>query len=252
MLRYALLGMAERTATADGAWWPTAERTGWSVQLDVAYLSGGASATVVLEVSPTQDSDTARTLATVTLNATGRTTKVASDLGVQAWDGYLRARVSAITGTVVFGVRAEAAFLSGTDPNDLGLLSKELRGFSGVVELVQAAEAEVVNLLVGSTPAPAADWAVTPSLLPVGAVAPGATAPGGMELVVDLAQSGVVDAIRAAVVLQAEHLFRRHKLSNSAEPSALVTLRAMEGLAPGVEALLRPWRPAASRTWRGR
>jgi hypothetical protein len=256
VLRYHLLPLWTRTGTEDGAWFPVAERTKWSAVVDVAFLSPGGSVTVTLEASPTGEEATARTLGSaIVVAATGTTTKDAAFLGVKAYDGYLRARVTAIAGTAVLRVTAEAPFVDGSDPKDQALLSKEVRGLSEVVALVSAAEDDVVaRLVTRSAVGPVANRPFTPDVVgrPFGEAESMDGAARGSALALDLAQPGAATAVRSAVVRQAEHRFRRGKLEQNPDPAALVTLRSLPELSPEASVLLDPFRPIQGRRFRGR
>ena len=256
MLRYHLFPLATRTGAEDGPWFPVAERTKWSVVVDVAFLSPGGSVTVTLEASPTAEEATARALGSAIVAAvTGTTTRDAAALAIKAYDGYLRARVTAVTGSAVLRVTAEAPFVDGSDPKDQALLSKEVRGLSEVAVLVAAAEDDVVaRLVTRSAVGPVADRPFTPAAVgrPVEEAEADAGAARGSALALDLAQPGAATAVRVAVVRQAEHRFRRSKLEQNPDHSALVTLRSLSELSSEVSVLLDPFRPIQGRRYRGR
>lgn len=262
-----LLAMARRAAAESSGAAPLAGRTALSFELDVARITGAL--TVVCEASATGDDDSWDALATVSPTESGRTPTA---VVAQPFHRYARARIAAID-SATLEARLVAPFM---DPvADASLFTKELRAFGdGFARIVAEAEEAVMSEILKATrkcavPVPFATPLATP--IPIGAapndnpylptLIPVYTAeeaerlagtPGALELTVTMDLPGFGDTMRAAIVLQAEHLFHRHKLQLSDEAAALVSLRAFPEIAPGLTRVLSKYANTALSVWRGR
>jgi len=208
------------------------------------------------------------TVATVTLDTAGKEAVVGFTLA--PGESYLRGRIARLPGDApaLVSLDTSAAFVDATD-SDASLFSKELRGFAdGFLRIVAHAEEVVLGELFTSKRAQAGlptPYGITPiagnvepwlpSLVSVytrGFAERSAGVPAAPELIARMDLPGFGDCVRAAVILQAEHLFRRHKLTQSDEPSAVVTLRDYPPLAPGLTRALDKYTNTAMSVWRGR
>lgn len=248
--------MAKRTAIETGGALPLAGRTSGKFVLDVARITGGA-VTVIIETSPTGEDDGLWTqlVSFGAINAVGTTQKASiADWTLAAREKFVRARISTLTASeVAFSVRADLPFVDASA--DSALFSKELRSFAdGFARIVGEAEDAVLRELMPRTNPTDVVGSPFPSVVALSSSA--SELLGGLpdELVIDadMRLVGFGDEVRRAIVQQAEHLFRRHKLANSAEASALVSLRQMPLLAPGLMSGLERFRNQKSITWRGR
>ncbi len=277
MLVFELLGFAKRTATEDGAAFPTGGRTRWTLTLEVARLSAGGSVTVVVEASPTGADDSWSELESFGVQAaTGEVERTSTadqspDFSVTRRDRFFRGRVTAIVGDATCRLSAQAPFLD-LVPEDLALVSKELREFADVERVLRRAEEDVLSLVMrqvtagelGLTRGGAGSTAVsdpdgnpfTPLvvswLTPLDAEIM-AAAPRALAFDADMTLPGFGDAIRAEIARQADHRFRRHRLEQRiTEHGVPALLREFPEMVPGLGDLLRPFRPATSTAWRGR
>ena len=191
--------------------------------LTVAALTG--TLTVRVETSPTGALGSWTTAGTSgAIVATGVTS---IPVTVPAGAHHVRAFIPTVT-TATLGLDLAAPFVSATA--DAADFSKEFRTFTdGMARLVALGEAAILRELL--------------------------VVDERGDLVVDAATEapGFNAAIRAAIVQQAEHEFRRHKLQLSSDASAMVTLRDFPTLAPGVMLNLRRFRTRAPvSVWLGR
>jgi hypothetical protein len=253
--------MAPRTTLDVGGAVPLAGRTRLTAELAVGVVTGTLD--VVLEASATGTEGTYRTLVTLSAVAPGVVSKASpADFQLLAHDRVVRARVATIT-DATFELRLLAPWVTVTA--DAALFSKELRGFAdGFARLVGEAEDTVMaELMPRQRPAvPLYPRTATPmvrALLPE--VVDTYTAeqaeriagqPLPLLLDANITLPGFGDAIRIAIVRQAEHLFRRHKLTQRDDPAALVTLRTLSDKAPGLMSGLARFRSESLVVWRGR
>jgi hypothetical protein len=272
-LTHQLLAMAARSDVETGAAVPLAGRTRWTATLRVGVIEVAGSLDVVLEASATDADDSYETLAAFPQATADGTASLASfatapavaDFTVQPWHRTLRARATAQTGDVTWEVEAAAPFVYvsvKTDP-DAAMLSKELREFiDGLARLVNRAEEDVLSAILRaergaytSHPLSYSDNPWKPSIVEYLSLPEREALSDAIQAValdIDLTIPGVGDAMRAAIVAQAEHLFRRHKLERSESATAAVTLRDFPLLSREALPKLRPYRPERASIWRGR
>lgn len=191
--------------------------------LTVAALTG--TVTVRVETSPTSALGSWTTAGTSAAIAALGVSTIA--VTIPAGARYVRAFVASVTAATL-SLDLPAPFVSATA--DVADFSKEFRTFTdGFARLVALGEAVILRELL--------------------------VIDERGDLVVDAATEapGFNAAIKAAIVQQAEHEFRRHKLKLASDPSAMVTLRDFPPLAPGVMLGLRRFRTQAPVSiWRGR
>lgn len=259
-----LLGLAERSAVINGGAFPIAGRTRWQATVRVASLTAGASVQVVLEVSPTAaDGSWVTVLDFGSLNTVGSTTKD-SRTTTSEWDAqitdrdvWLRARVAAITGKVVFDVTAESPWL---DPNyapHSDWLSNDLRTYGNLRAILRTAEADLLAIVLdterGRFNGAAVDHAPPIVDFSTPAVAELLSeTPTGQVWVADPTLPGFGETMQALMAEQAEHLYTREKLRRGTTPAALVTWRETPRMAPGITDRLRRFIPTGLTVWRGR
>ncbi|HEX5437157.1 MAG TPA: hypothetical protein VFW98_08355 [Gemmatimonadaceae bacterium] len=267
-----LFGMAERSAVATSPAIPLAGRTRLAVTLDLARVA--SPVTVAIEAGATTDDDAWDALVAfgpLAAPASARkvTTGDVPDFSVQPWHRFLRARITAIDGATTFAVRLDAPFIDATA--DALLFQKEARSFAdGFARLVSQAEDDVLGALLVrvnqlGTPAllrPVDAMGVNVPINPytpliVGQLAPevaelAAGTPGDPAIDARMELEGFSDAMRAAIVAQTEHLFRRRQLQMSTDPGAFVSLRDYPPLAPGLMDGLARYRNTSTSVWRGR
>lgn len=211
------------------------ERTRWKANLRVALVDPGASITVDLQTSPTAEEEDWTTKVTFgaksaagvfLLDATKTPTP---DFVINPRrDVWIRAVISAFVGEVVAEVTLECPFINLQASADTSLLSQELRTWQdGLSRVLLEAERDVENYFLRDTDTG--------------------------ELDLNLSAPEVHELMKLEISDQAEHLKRKEVLTRSHEPSALVTLRSMPRLFPGIGVRLRPYRYSGSGfIWRGR
>lgn len=267
-LTHTLLAMTARSSAETGAAVALAGRSTWSVTLRVGALAAAGSLDVALEASPTGDDDSYVELAafpqqTVVGSVTLATSADPADFTVPAYYRFLRARVTAQTGTAAYEVTATAAFVDAVA--DAALFTKELRSFEGgFARLLARAEEDVLAALTraerrvidaNNPTLVRIDDPWRPSIvewLTLAEVEALSDRIDGLRLDIDLSLPGVGDALRACIVRQAEHLFQASELARDGSPTALVSLRELPDLASGIDRRLAPYRPRQSAVWRGR
>ena len=229
---YILHEMFERDTTEEGSPFQIGGRTRWKTTLEVNQISVGGSITVILEVSPNAEEDTYTELVAFgAQSAVGETLKDSTklptpDFTVALSDIWMRARITAITGTVSIRVVAVSPFLDMDVPGDRNLLSLELRDFSEAPRLVEQAEWDLVETLL-------------------------LNADSGL-LNIDLRPPGANRAMRLEISRQADHILRRENLGRSEEPSTIETLDRMPVLISGLGDRLEKYQPAGANVWYGR
>lgn len=265
--------MTERTATLDGSAFPLAGRTRATVKLTVARLTN----ILVAVIGGSADGVSWDTLLTLGANAVGVQSKSSTaappDFTVQPWHRYVRASLTTITDAVA-EVELSAPFVDTTNTDDAALFSQEMRGFQdGFARIVGAAEDDVIGQLMRSAGVPRQPTLPGVETLPIwsgaqfgytdrygqsiydtnpNAVEPLSETPD--ELIADarFELPGYGDAVRGAIVVQAEHRFRRYKLEQQNDPTSIKTLRDMPELAPGLMRQLDKYRNTAVSIFRGR
>lgn len=231
---YVLIPPLLRDAEELGFAVPTGRRTRWEVSLFLSRVTG--TVTVTLEVSPTPDEDLfEEVLSFGPLTVAGTTVKRSwgepPDFTVTDRDLYVRGRavLSGSGAEAVVELTAAARFF---DPAvDAALLTKELRAHDAAERdrLVEAAEREVLDLLVADR--------------------------GTGEVDAWINAQGCLEAIRAEVADQADHLFRRELLQRRHDAASMKSLRETPLRRPGLGGRLDDYRPALGRgavAWEGR
>ncbi len=230
MARYRLLPVLRFDGLWKGEIFEVGGRTKWNASLHVSRLSSGASVTVVLETSPTEEEQDFSTWKTFgAISVVGTTDLIPSkDLSLTTpRDVYMRANITAITGEAVCECMISSPFVDVTADDGLALLPQELREWKdGRDRIVERAERDVVGMILRN--------------------------PETGDLDVDLTLPDAHDLIQREIALQAGHLHRRALLERSHEPSAMVTLREMTLLVPGMGRGLRKVRHMRQTIWRGR
>lgn len=219
-----------------GEWFQVGDRQHWDITLTLSRLSAGGSFQVVVETMPDggMENDWTTLVDFTSLVATSVVVKksynnpTVPDFSIVVnKDMLMRARVAAVSGVALAELRAVAPFFDVSNTDHLEFISKEAREWSdGIDELASRSEEEVINLVMGD-------------------VSTG-------ELDVNLLLPGASDAVPREIARQIEHNKQRTVLERTADPSALVTLRGMGTLAPGIETRLRKYRYNGRGVWLGR
>lgn len=269
---HTLLPMARRTATQDVAALPIAGRTRALFTVITARVTNTLQ--VALGASP--DGVTWDTLTLLNITTPGVVSRSATaapaDFTIQPYHRYICATPLTVT-DATFEAVLSLPFVDTTVTADAALFSKELRAFSdGFARLVDLAEDEVMSELLRSAKV-ARRAGLAPAELPLWSGSTfGTTDRYGRslydsnpdyterlssvpdELVTDASFDlpGFGDAVRSAIVQQAEHLHRRHKLQLANDPGSIKTLRDLPDLAPGLLRVLDKFRNVSSSVYRGR
>jgi hypothetical protein len=220
---HVLLELGERGDVVDGPSIRTGRRNLWDITLNVPVV--GASLDVDLQTAPADDESSWTThYSFPQITTTGQVTYAATLADEDLW---LRLVVTAHVGDYWLEGLGLSPWLrtAGTGAAaDLQLVGQQLREWEdGLVRTVEEAERAVLAYL----------WE-------------------GDTLDAYIDHPRFLDAMKRAVASQADHLFQRHRLGESKDPSAQVTLREMPYMGDGVMEHLAEFRPAASTVWRGR
>lgn len=264
---HTLLAMTNQVAPTIGNTVALAGRSRITATTRIARTAGPLS----LAIEASADNDLWDALHTFAESATGIFSAASpADFVVPAYYKYLRANLVSVTGALV-ECEITAPFIDTTA--DAALFSQELRGFAdGFARIVGNAEDDVLGQLVRSANVPRSGR-MSPAALPIwSGVMFGYTDRYGQsvydsdpniteqlaetpaELVSDARfdLAGFGEIVRAAIVRQAEHRFRRYKLEQQNDPASAVTLRSLAEIAPGLMRQLDKYRYSQLSAWRGR
>lgn len=236
---YRLLDTGRLSGPQDGHRFPTGGRTDWAFTFDVQALDGVTAVDVRIEASGTGNTDAEfETIHAATLSAEATTFVESGFSGreLASRDVWIRAVVASVTGTGHYAIRvfAAAPFLRPDSTEDQLYLRREVRDYDdgagvgqGRTRLVERAEADVLGRL-----------RMRPD--------------GGLPLA-DLTRTGALEAMKAAVAMQTEHLFKREMLTMSGNVQQNEAASKMAEYAPGLDDVLSPVMHAGlASVWMGR
>lgn len=213
---YVALAGAIRSAPVVGDWFPTAGRTRWRLEANVAELATSVDLAVHIRSVANQ---TPVLVFTTQVTAEGSFDWDApGDFDVQSGSTEIRVDVDANVGQYVLAAFLMGPFFDGsTDSPDLVLLSPRLRDYDDVQRIVLEAEDDVLN---------------RPGL--------------GMDLDgrltnVDMSLPRFADQMRMAISRQAEHLFVIEQMRLSGEEEDLKDLLKTDRIVSDVDRILQPF-----------